>query len=307
MVIGDGIEPPSTGFQAATLPIELTDLLVGLRPSPALPAGPANAVAFGEPLAALAALSRSSLELSSVMREMAFVEEERGLDPHTPSGVRTAFEAGPAPCRFFFRSSTCGGRKRSRAPHPFGVRTAFKAGLATSPVFLPTSLRWSVRESNPLRRDLQSLALPNELTDQRCINGYKLEWWTSRESHPVTLFARQSTHLRDKPEFVVVRVSGALWFASLKQPSVQRILRVGPRTMDDNGGRQRTRTSRSCPRESRSRRSSLPANLPSVDTCSRKSGARQPARSVVRREKGGQDGGIRTCDLQSPRLALLPG
>jgi hypothetical protein len=177
-------------------------------------------------------------------------------------------------------------KKEVSSPTPFRVRTAFKAGLASSPVLLPS--RWSVRESNPLRRDLQSPALPIELTDQtRLVDKLGVA-----PSHSVC--KTEHSPLR-QARVVVVRVSGALRFASLKQPSVQRILRVGPRTTDDNGGRQRTRTSRGCPRESRSRRSSLPANLPSV------------FRTITTKKESGQDGGIRTCVLQSPRLALLPG
>src|SRR5438105_2614073 len=43
-------------------------------------------------------------------------EEERGLEPHTPSDVHTVFETGPAPSQFFFRTSVRG-RQRARTSH----------------------------------------------------------------------------------------------------------------------------------------------------------------------------------------------
>jgi hypothetical protein len=61
----------------------------------------------------------------------------------TPLQVRSAFEAGPAPSRFFFRLSALG-----------------SAGARRSAL-------WSVRESNPLRRAFQTPALPMELTDRK--------------------------------------------------------------------------------------------------------------------------------------------
>ena len=69
-------------------------------------------------------------------------EEERGLEPHTPSEVRLAFEASPAPSRFSFRVA--------------GQRGPARGGIAW----------WSVRESNPLREAFQASALPIELTDR---------------------------------------------------------------------------------------------------------------------------------------------
>jgi hypothetical protein len=73
-------------------------------------------------------------------------EEERGLEPHTHFEVRSAFEAGPAPSRFFFRLPD--------------VETAGR------PWDYVSISRWSVRESNPLRGAFQTPALPIELTDQ---------------------------------------------------------------------------------------------------------------------------------------------
>jgi hypothetical protein len=179
-------------------------------------------------------------------------------------------------------------KKEVSSPTPFRVRTAFKAGLASSPVFLPLvdlehrlrrcpstvlhprglrpssspvsaggAAEWSVRESNPLRRDLQSPALPIELTDQYQVVD-KLGVAPSR-----SVCKTELSPLRQARESFSSECVGHLWSASLKQPSMQRTLRVGPTRADEHGGRQRTRTSRSCPRESRSRRSSLPANLPS--------------------------------------------
>src|SRR5262249_7956602 len=61
---------------------------------------------------------------------------------------------------------TSRGRKRCRTPHPEGAH-CIRGRPGASPVFLPcVSARWSVRESNPLRRALQAPALPIELTDR---------------------------------------------------------------------------------------------------------------------------------------------
>jgi hypothetical protein len=170
--------------------------------------------------------------------------------------ARSAFEAGPAPSRFFFQSTwgsapnpaaprgqdpraaafvgpaACE-EERGLEPHtPREVRSAFKAAPAPPPISLPVFV---------------------------CRRGA----WDWNRTNYARLF---------RP---------ALY--QMSYPS--RVMALGAR------GRQRTRTSHGRPRESHSKRSPPLADLPSVEsvTCH------------------GQDGRIRTCGLQSPRLALLPG
>lgn len=65
----------------------------------------------------------------------------------------------------------CRRKKEVSNPTPFRGALCFRGKPGSQPVFLPrgvaraTSSRWSVRESNPLRRAFQTPALPIELTD----------------------------------------------------------------------------------------------------------------------------------------------
>lgn len=145
--------------------------------------------------------------------------------------------------------------ERGLEPHTLGEGCA----LLSKQAWLPASFspeKWSVRESNPLRRAFQTPALPFELTD------------------PVTPLARCA------PLRLVARrghVRAAERKAEDSNPTRTMAARIAFQTISAPGGFAfRVRVS-----------------------------IRSSSHGV--RNERGQDGRIRTCGLQSPRLALLPG
>jgi hypothetical protein len=148
-----------TGSKGLMVPVSLNRLLVGtygtddrnlsghwpLAPSPGVE--PEKSASFG------------GSSLKSVRTKV--LVSSAGIEPATTDFVDQSLDEPPGRGDVIrFR----GGRKRTRTPHPFRGAHCFRNRSGSVAGF--SSVRWSMRESNPLRRAFQTPALPIELTDQ---------------------------------------------------------------------------------------------------------------------------------------------
>ena len=105
----------------------------------------------------------------------AFAEEERGLEPHTPSEVPTVFETGPAPKPVFLPGSgQCGNRTRYAELFRLPL---YQLSLPTKTIFTAEEGRGlephTHRRATRVPGDLRGLTDLPSISDPRAERAYK--------------------------------------------------------------------------------------------------------------------------------------